>query len=424
MTTVDLHEAVTLAATPQPSGRMVIQVINPGWGSSGYYSAEVLESAARDRVFPAGTKCFLDHPSESERFDRPERSVKDLAAVLTEDARWTGDALVAPVQVFGPFRDVIAEMKDAIGVSIRAAAEVTEGGEAEGRTGRIVDRIVEGVSVDFVTTAGRGGRILQVLESARAKPVERAVRRGVAEATANETREQLRRPSSTPTARTRRGSGSATSTTPRSGSRSRPPTTSAPGSRRTPPPTDRHPVRRAHRGARPRPDTSRSTRPGEQRPPRSPEEDTMPQIEEARLRQLEADAGRVAALESERDTANAQRDAVARELATERARNTATTRARTRVVEANATLAPATVDRIVAQATAAVPLTVAGQLDEAALDTVTDTARTAEEAYVASLAAASGAGTVRGLGGDTQVDESVDVNAIVAGAFGRTTREV
>ncbi len=55
---------------------------------------------------------------------------------------------------------------------------------------------------------------------------------------------------------------------------------------------------------------------------------------------------------------------------------------------------------------------------------MTDTARTAEEAYVASLAEASGAGTVRGLGGDTQVDESVDVNAIVAGAFGRTTREV
>src|SRR5690606_33676822 len=41
----------------------------------------------------------------------------------------------------------------------------------------------------------------------------------------------------------------------------------------------------------------------------SPKEDTMQQIEESRLAQLEADAGRVQALESERDASNAERDA-------------------------------------------------------------------------------------------------------------------
>jgi hypothetical protein len=57
-------------------------------------------------------------------------------------------------------------MADAIGVSIRASADVAVG-EAEGRNGRIVTELLEGRSVDFVTMAGRGGRVLEVIESAR-----------------------------------------------------------------------------------------------------------------------------------------------------------------------------------------------------------------------------------------------------------------
>jgi len=150
------------------AGRFLIGLINPGWGSSGHYSAGVLQEAAKDKVFPAGTHMYLDHPTESETWERPERSVRDLAAVLTTDAAWDGEQLVAEAMVFGPHREVLAQMAESIGVSIRAAAEVTEGGEAEGRRGRIIDRLVQAESVDFVTKAGRGGRVLQVLESARA----------------------------------------------------------------------------------------------------------------------------------------------------------------------------------------------------------------------------------------------------------------
>lgn len=151
-------------------GLLDVQIITPGWGSSGYYSPEVLEAAAQAQVFRKGLKMFLDHPTPVENDERPNRSVKDIAAVLAEDARWDGAALRAPVKTFGQWRELVAEMVDAdadvIGVSIRADAQVSEG-EAEGRSGYLIQEISNARSVDFVTEPGRGGKILQVLESAR-----------------------------------------------------------------------------------------------------------------------------------------------------------------------------------------------------------------------------------------------------------------
>jgi len=189
------HETRPLAeaATPaEGTGRLLVQLITPGWGTTGYYTPEVLEEAAAEQIFPAGTQMYLDHPTYTESVERPARSVRDLAGVLVEDAVWNGQALVAQARVFDTFRHAIAEMADSIGVSIRGGAEVSDG-EAEGRRGRIVERIAEVASVDFVTRAGRGGRIIQVLESATpARVVERAISAGVAEATAENRREQLR----------------------------------------------------------------------------------------------------------------------------------------------------------------------------------------------------------------------------------------
>lgn len=162
-------EAVEAAgtATPQSGGVFLIDLITPGWGSSGYYTAEVLEQAARDRVFPAGTQMFINHQTAQERNDRPEGDMRDLAAALQEDAYWDSgaQALRARSRVFSPWRHTLDEMKEHIGASIRASAEVTYG-EAEGRPGKIVERLVDAQSVDFVTRAGRGGRIVEVLEAA------------------------------------------------------------------------------------------------------------------------------------------------------------------------------------------------------------------------------------------------------------------
>ena len=167
-------------------GTFDILLINEGWGSSGYYPASALQEAARDKIFAAGTHMYINHPSYSEAMDRPERDLEKLAATLQEDAYWDAESrgLRAKATIYSNWRKPLSEMKDAIGVSIRGNAEVEEDGEAEGRRGRIIKRFTEGSSVDFVTHAGRGGKVMAVLESAFAAAATR-------EAMAGDTRQAL-----------------------------------------------------------------------------------------------------------------------------------------------------------------------------------------------------------------------------------------
>lgn len=164
ITTTAIAESGGTVRTPTASGRMLVQLITPGTGSSGIYTAEVLEAAATAGVFPAGTLMFADHPGASESRDRPERSIRDVAGVLTEAARWDGTALVAEARTYEPWTEVLAQMHESIGVSIRGSARVEES-DAQGRP--IIAELVEGISVDFVTYPGRGGAIREVYESRR-----------------------------------------------------------------------------------------------------------------------------------------------------------------------------------------------------------------------------------------------------------------
>lgn len=179
-----LTEAAPTGTSPT---EFPIHVITPGWGSSGYYSPEVCEAAAG--LVQPGTQMFLDHSSESERVDRPERSVRDIAAVVTEAGSWDAQAqaIVAKCRPLAEYRDTIAELAPFIGLSITGAATDVYSGEAEGRRGPIIEGLARIDSIDFVTRAGRGGKVLAVLESARGgKHADR-----IAEASANERREQL-----------------------------------------------------------------------------------------------------------------------------------------------------------------------------------------------------------------------------------------
>ena len=176
MTTITEARTFAEAASPaKGSGMLDIVFITEGWGSSGYYGAEMLEAAAKDNVYPAGTQMFINHPTATEADERPVRDLAHLAAVLTEDATYDESVkgLRGPVKTFPAWRESLAEMAPHIGVSIRAAADVEEG-EAEGRQGIIVTRLTEGLSIDFVTKAGRGGHIVEVLESAMEKGLQAA----------------------------------------------------------------------------------------------------------------------------------------------------------------------------------------------------------------------------------------------------------
>lgn len=150
-------------------GKVQIKIISPGWGSSGYYSKEMLERDAK--VFKKGTHMYINHPTDREARERPERDIRDLAGVLLEDAVWeskgqSGPGLYSPASVLPAYREFIDAAAPYIGTSIRASGIAKEG-KAEGKYGMIVEKLEDAFSVDYVTLPGRGGEVLPLLEVAR-----------------------------------------------------------------------------------------------------------------------------------------------------------------------------------------------------------------------------------------------------------------
>lgn len=155
-------------------GTIPIKIIAPGWGSSGYYTERVL---TRDipAAFPVGTKMYWNHPTVTEAVERPERDLRDLVAKTVSTPIWRADGPAGPgmyadAQVYEGWRAPVDDLAADIGLSIIAAG-YAKTGEAEGRSGPIIEQIVRGESIDFVTTPGAGGKILtQFAEAARSQP--------------------------------------------------------------------------------------------------------------------------------------------------------------------------------------------------------------------------------------------------------------
>lgn len=165
-----IGEIVPLVERKARNGSVPIKMIAPGWGSSGYYSAELLK---RDgpKAFPAGTQMFWNHATRTEEAERPEGDLSNLAAVLTATPTYqehgaAGPGLYSEAKVFSPFADALGDLAPHIGVSIRGQG-VVKAGEAAGRKGLIVEKLLPGRSVDFVTQPGAGGQVLSLFEAAR-----------------------------------------------------------------------------------------------------------------------------------------------------------------------------------------------------------------------------------------------------------------
>lgn len=161
------------AATTGKPTTIPIKIIGPGWGSMAYYSKEMIKESGTE-VFTKGTHMYWNHQTASEETDRPEGSINDLAAVITENAAWNdngvkGPGLYAKAKVFSDFSNQVLEKGAHIGVSINSYIKSREG-EVEGRHGRIAEKFIKTpfTSVDFVTRAGaKGAPIVPVQESDR-----------------------------------------------------------------------------------------------------------------------------------------------------------------------------------------------------------------------------------------------------------------
>ena len=136
------------------------------WGSSGYYPASVLERDAEAVFFP-GVKMYENHFTESEEYSRPEGDVAKLVGKLTsygvfEPNNPEGPGVYADVEFYDSYVDRINEIADDIGLSVRGDG-TSEEGEIDGRYGPIVTQLLNIRSVDVVTSAGAGGKIVSIL---------------------------------------------------------------------------------------------------------------------------------------------------------------------------------------------------------------------------------------------------------------------
>lgn len=157
-------------AVVDKNGCFDLKIIAPGWGSSGHYSPDVLKRDGPN-VFTRETKMFWDHPTITEERDRPERSLKELAAVLVEDAHYSdthpnGPGLYSRARALQGYKEAITELAPYMGASIRAYG-TGKTGTVEGRTGKVIESITDKASVDFVTVPGAGGKVCSLFEAAR-----------------------------------------------------------------------------------------------------------------------------------------------------------------------------------------------------------------------------------------------------------------
>lgn len=111
---------------------------------------------------------FADHATDKEAASRPEGSVNNWVANITKVWPESDGTVRATAKIIDPqFKAKLAllgesQMLNTMGVSIRAMGEAKPG-EAEGRKGNVVESLLAARSVDFVTFAGAGGQVENLL---------------------------------------------------------------------------------------------------------------------------------------------------------------------------------------------------------------------------------------------------------------------
>lgn len=176
------------SAVDLEKGTARVILIRAGAGNAAdkhYYTPECLEEAVESHVFEA-VQNYIDHPSKLEDQIIPERMVEklggwfcDVEMAECENEQGVTVPCIEATFVPEPGNDLVMnklraaqvyakqfEGRPYIGFSINAAG-VGAAAEIDGRQYNRVDRITEVISVDLVTRAGAGGKLLKLKESAR-----------------------------------------------------------------------------------------------------------------------------------------------------------------------------------------------------------------------------------------------------------------
>lgn len=161
-------EPLQEGAYDEAKATLPVTIIQPGFNKSKkrYYPAEMLK---RDFKVFEGMKMFVDHSTVTQDRSRPEGSVRDWGGNLSKlwvdgDGTIRGEAAIIDEQLKLKLKN-LREHKQlpTMGISIRAIGEGHET-EIEGQRTLLVERLLKGRSVDFVTYAGAGGQV-EAIES-------------------------------------------------------------------------------------------------------------------------------------------------------------------------------------------------------------------------------------------------------------------
>jgi len=156
-------------------GRATVIVIKPGFNSSEdrYYPMEMLK---RDYKVFEGMKMYADHPTEAEDKARPERSIRDWVATLSDVTVDEAGVVTGVAEIVEPWlMSKLASLRDKamlseMGVSINAVGSASKG-TIDGKDTLIIEKLVAARSVDFVTEPGAGG-IVTFYESDKSRDVD------------------------------------------------------------------------------------------------------------------------------------------------------------------------------------------------------------------------------------------------------------
>ena len=166
---------VSLTEAKFDKGRATVIVIKPGFNESEdrYYPVEMLK---RDFGIFEGQKMYADHPTEEEDQARPERSIKDWVATLTNVTVDEAGVVTGIAEIVEPWlmlklaslrdKDMLSEM----GISINAVGSASKG-TIDGKETLVIEKLVAARSVDFVTEPGAGG-IVTFYESDRGLDID------------------------------------------------------------------------------------------------------------------------------------------------------------------------------------------------------------------------------------------------------------
>lgn len=187
----ELDESIKVGALKEKdtSKREVVAVLieaGTNYAKKRHYPKSTIQESAP--LF-AGLKMYLDHPTQREEAEKPERSLREWVATIVES--WYEDgAAVGRIKVHSDWLWDLLEndpvFREHIGISINASGRRSYS-PIQGQQMEVIEEIVAPKSVDWVTEPGARGRVLQLIESKRQKEEDKTMLKTV---TINEVRSE------------------------------------------------------------------------------------------------------------------------------------------------------------------------------------------------------------------------------------------